>query len=122
MAEGFARAKGNQLVDAYSAGTFPTGVVSPEAIEVMREKGIDISHQVSKGIGDVSFEGLDVVVSMANYSADDLCPASFRGHKINWAVPDPIGKPIDCFRIARDEIEGKVRSLLEWIWKEEPTR
>jgi len=118
MAEGFARSIGGDMVEVYSAGTAPTGMLSPEAVEVMREKGIDISGHYSKGIDEVPLDEMDVVVSMGCCSAGELCPLGFEGKKVDWVVEDPIGKPIEFFRRVRDGIEEKVRSLLDQLWRE----
>lgn len=118
MAEGFARNLGGGIVEPYSAGTNPTGLLSREAVEVMREKGIDISAQHSKGLADVPLEAMDLVVTMGCCSADEVCPVTFNGRKLDWDIEDPIGKPIGTFRRVRDRIEEKVKGLLAEIWRE----
>lgn len=117
MAEGFARSIGGDLVEAYSAGTNPTGLVSEKTIAAMKEKGIDISGQHSKSLEEVSLEEMDIVVSMAGWSAEQLCPSSCHAQKLDWYVEDPIGRTMDRFRMTRDELEEKVKRLLESIWK-----
>ena len=111
MAEGFAREFGGELYDIYSAGTSATGVVSIEVIRVMAEKGIDISEQISNGLDEVPVEEMDVVVSMARRSASEICPPDFKGQKIDWLIKDPIGGPMEGFRIVRDDIEVMVKDL-----------
>jgi len=59
MAEGFARALGKDTIEAYSAGSRPSGKVNPIAIEVMKEAGIDISQATSKGFADLPIEDFD---------------------------------------------------------------
>jgi len=118
MAEGFARHLGGDMVEAFSAGTNPTGLLSSQAIEVMKEKGIDITPQYSKGLSDVPVETMDVVVTMGCCRADEVCPVTFAGKKIDWDIEDPIGQPIEVFRRVRDEIEAKVRGLLTELWRE----
>ncbi len=120
MAEGFARALGGNSVEVYSAGTNHTGLVSAEAIAVMDEKGIDISDQYSKGLEDVPLTEMDYIVSMANRSANELCPPSFQGERIDWRVEDPIGGSKDAFRIIRDDLGERIKQLLESIWKGKP--
>ena len=120
MAEGFARKHGGELFDIYSAGTSATGVVSIEVIKVMEEKGIDISGQISNGLGEVPVGEMDVVVSMARRSAAEICPPDFQGQKIDWKIEDPIGGPMDGFRIVRDDIEDRVRDLLKSTWENNP--
>ncbi|MDH3215678.1 MAG: arsenate reductase ArsC [Candidatus Krumholzibacteria bacterium] len=117
MAEGFGRSYGDAFLDVYSAGLHPTGVVSAEAIQVMREKGIDISGHHSKGIDDVPIEEMDIVVSLTGHAAADICPPSFTGSTVDWKIDDPVGQHFERFRTARDEIEARVRELVETIWK-----
>lgn len=117
MAEGFAREMGGDVVEAWSAGLHPTGVVSEDAILMMEEHGVDISQQRSNGLDDVPLDEMDMVVSMTGIPARDLFPAEFQGTLIDWDVDDPIGRPLSVFRRVRDEIEEKVKNLLEEIRK-----
>jgi arsenate reductase len=117
MAEGFARALGDDFVEVYSAGTHPTGAISEDAIMMMEEKGIDISRQFSKGLRSVPLDTIDIVVSMVGYPSEEILPADFSGKAIDWDVDDPIGRSIGVFRRVRDEIEEKVTNLLESIRK-----
>lgn len=115
MAEGFARALGDDVVEAYSAGIHPTGVVSEDAIMMMEERGIDISQQRSKGFESVPLGEIDIIVSMAGYRLREILAPEFRGMCAEWSVDDPIGRSVDTFRRVRDEIEEKVEVLLEEI-------
>jgi arsenate reductase len=117
MAEGFARALGDDVVEVYSAGIHPTGVVSEDAIFMMEEHGIDISHQRSNGLSRIPLDEIDIVVSMTGFPARDFLPADFRGTVIDWYVDDPIGRSLETFRRVRNEIEEKVKDLLEEIRK-----
>jgi len=117
MAEGFARALGNDIVESWSAGLHPTGVVSEDAILMMEENGVDISRQRSNGLEEIPLSEIDIVVSMTGIPAAELFPASFQGKLIDWDVDDPIGRPLRTFRRVRDEIEEKVKDLLEEIRK-----
>jgi arsenate reductase len=120
MAEGFARSMGSDLVEAYSAGISHTGVLSEKTITAMEEKGIDISGQRSKGLEDVPLLDMDYIVNMATPSADDICPPSYKGEKLVWRVLDPIGESREYFKSVRDDIERRVKELLESIWKGHP--
>jgi arsenate reductase len=120
MAEGFARDMGAAFLDVHSAGIRPTGIVSEEAKLVMAEKNIDISAQRSKGLSDVPASEMDYIVNMSGYSADDAVPAGFGGTVVEWRVEDPVGKPIDYFRSARDTIEEKTRDFVRRLWNESP--
>jgi arsenate reductase len=115
MAEGFARAWGDGFVEAYSAGTHPTGVVSEASIEMMAEIAIDISGQRSKGLEQVPLDWMDVIVSMAPRPAAKMAPQEFRGRALDWRIDDPLGRPSDAFRRVRDEIGARVHELLDEI-------
>lgn len=111
MAQGFARALGGGRVDARSGGSRPLGYVLPEAIEVMREKGIDISGHPSRGFDEAWVrEECDLVVTMG--CGDDACPAFIGKPLVDWALDDPKGRDLATFRRVRDGIEARVRDLL----------
>lgn len=109
IAEGFAKHYGKDKIEAYSAGSKPSGRIDEMAIKVMQEKGIDISGQSSKGFPDLPVKKFDIVVTMG---CKDACPFVPSKEHIEWDIPDPRGKSINFFRIVRDEIEEKVRSLM----------
>lgn len=109
MAEGFARSLGGAAVEAASAGSEPSGRVSPRATEAMREVGIDLSGQRSKAIGEVEGRTYDAVVSMG---CGDACPHVPAGRRLEWDVPDPKDMPEEEFRRVRDEIRRRVEALL----------
>ena len=110
MAEGFARALGKDDVEAWSAGSKPTGRVNPNAIAVMKEKGIDISRHESKKISDLPLHEWDVIITMG---CGDACPYVPGKQRLDWPLPDPVNKPIEEFRKVRDDIESRVKSLLK---------
>jgi arsenate reductase len=120
MAEGLASAFGGELVEAYSAGTNPTGVVSEDAIEIMRELKIDISRLRSKGLDEVPVADMDIVVSMAPRPAAMIVPRNFRGRAIDWRVEDPVGKSLTVFRRVRSELDVLVRQLVEDVRRHPP--
>lgn len=111
MAQGFARHYGGAAVEARSGGSRPLGYLLPEAVQVMREKGIDISQEPSKGFDEPWVrERCHLVVTMG--CGDDACPAFIGKPLVDWELPDPKGKPIEEFRAVRDEIERLVLELL----------
>jgi protein-tyrosine-phosphatase len=110
MAEGFARASGPPDLIVYSAGSHPAGFVAREAIESMKEKGIDLSAHHSKGLRDVPLMEYDYVVTMG---CGDACPWVPAKKRLDWKIPDPIGRGADFFRSVRDDLEIKVRNLLK---------
>jgi arsenate reductase (thioredoxin) len=116
IAEGFARALGSEFLEPYSAGTHP-GQLHPRAITVMHERGIDISHQHSKGLEDIR-QPMDLVVTVCDQAAE-ACPVFPASVQIlHWSLPDPAqaqGTPeqvLQVFRQVRDEIEARVRGLI----------
>lgn len=113
MAEGFANAYGDGLLKAESAGTHPSGYVNADAVDAMREEGIDISHQSSKGIQEFDLMAYDAVISLCDADTDQLCPANYGGVKAQWNIPDPVGKPLSEFRRVRNMIEERVRQMIE---------
>jgi protein-tyrosine-phosphatase len=109
MAEAFARMHGAGVVDAYSAGSRPSGVVSPRAVEAMRERDYDLSTHRSKSLTDVPQGPYAYVVTMG---CGDACPWIPAAHHEDWELPDPKHMSPDDFRAVRDEIERRVLALL----------
>ena len=109
IAEGFAKKYGGDKVEVYSAGSKPSGIVNPDAIEVMKEAGIDISGQVSKGFERLPYNKFDLIVTMG---CQDVCPFFPAKEKIDWQIEDPKGKGMEVFRKVRDEIGEKVKWLV----------
>ena len=110
MAEGFAKALGQGEIEGYSAGSRPSFQVDPLAIEVMKEKGIDLSARRPKGLNDLPPVEMDYLISMG---CEEACPAIPAKKVIGWKIPDPKGKSLDAFRNIRNIIEEKVRTLLK---------
>ncbi len=108
MAEGFAKYYGKEI-SVYSAGSRPSGGVNPMAVDVMEEKGIDISNQKSKGLDALPRDDFDFVITMG---CGDNCPTVSAKKRIEWRIKDPKGASIEVFREVRDEIEKKVLELL----------
>ena len=111
MAEGFARALGKQRVTAFSAGSKPSGQIDPRAIQFMRERGIDLTLQRSKGLDDLHTGAKwDYIVTMG---CGDACPSLPAQHRIDWDLPDPKHLSDEQFRAVRDRIEALVASLID---------
>lgn len=109
MAEGFARSTAGDKLDIWSAGSHPAGFVSREAVESMKEAGIDISRYHSKGVSDLPYSEFDYVVTMG---CGDDCPLVSTKKRLDWQIPDPIGASPEFFRKIRDLIRNKVVALL----------
>ncbi len=113
MAEGFGKYYGKGLVQVRSAGTAACGFVNPVTIEMMREKGIDISGQSSTQLTDEMVGWADIVVTLGCCAADMVCPVTYTGGKVDWPIDDPLGMGPEFFRRVRDDIEVRVRRLIE---------
>jgi arsenate reductase len=111
MAEAYANHFGNGRVQAFSAGSHPLGAIAAETYEVMREEGISLEGQSSKGVREVPVGEMDIVVGMGIEVACPV-PADFKGRVVEWHVPDPYGHNLETFRDVRDVIEGQVVALL----------
>jgi protein-tyrosine-phosphatase len=109
MAEAFARIHGSKAIEAYSAGSRPSGRVNPRAIQFMAEKGYDISSHISKAIDQFSGTEIDAAVTMG---CGDACPLVRAKVREDWEIPDPKELTDDEFRAVRDLIEEKVKTLL----------
>jgi protein-tyrosine-phosphatase len=109
MAEGFARALGADRVTVFSAGSRPSGRINPRAIQFMKEKGIDLSVQRSKGLADLPGVRWDYIVTMG---CGDACPTLPAVHRRDWELIDPKHLDDAGFRAVRDTIEARVTDLI----------
>ena len=112
MAEGFAKHLGKDILDAWSAGSNPSGQVNPNAALFMKEKKIDLETHKSKGLHDVPQHTWDFVITMG---CGDTCPFVDTRNREDWALPDPKNLPPSEFRKVRDEIETRIKNLLQII-------
>ena len=106
MAEAFARMAG---IEAYSAGSRPSGKVNAKAIEAMGELGYDLAGHSSKGLTDLPDVEFDVAVTMG---CGDQCPNLRAARHEDWQIPDPKEMSPDEFRAVRDLIGAKVQALV----------
>lgn len=114
IAEGFAKSIAPNM-SARSAGLVPAGFIAKKAIEVMKEKGIDLSMQNSKPLTEEYLEWADLIISVCE-SSKGLCKIIKTKKKIiNWDIEDPRGKDLELYRKVRDKIEEKVKELIERI-------
>src|SRR5678816_3262985 len=113
MSQAFAKMIGGRNIDAYSAGSKPSGVVNPKAIAAMKELGYDLSAHQSKSLEEVkAFAPFDAVVTMG---CGDACPWMPAKKFIDWQIPDPKHMEPDDFRKVRDYISDLVKELLQRI-------
>ena len=109
MAEAFARIHGGAGVEAYSAGSQPSGVINPKAIEAMLELGYDLSRHASKSLAEIPDLEYDFVATMG---CGDACPMVRAKRREDWNIQDPKHLSQDEFRKVRDLIESRVNAAL----------
>jgi protein-tyrosine-phosphatase len=109
MAEAFARIHGGDSVEAFSAGSRPSGRINPKAIRFMAELGYDLATHTSKSLDDVNGE-FDAVVTMG---CGDSCPWVPARRREDWSLPDPRDMDDEAYRGVRDQISRRVQVLLE---------
>lgn len=109
MSEAFARMHGAEVLEAHSAGSRPSGVVNPRAIQAMAEVGYDLSTHSSKSVDDVPGGDFDYVITMG---CGDDCPWIPALERDDWPLPDPKAMPPEEFNRVRDEVERRVKELI----------
>ena len=109
MAEGSLRSIAGDRFDVASAGVAPSSV-RPEAVEVMKEIGIDISAHRSKSVDEFVDRSFDYIITVCD-NARETCPVfSGSAERIHWSFDDPAAitgtgeEKLDAFRKSRDEI------------------
>lgn len=113
MSQAFAIMHGGDTVEAYSAGSKPSGIVNPKAIAAMKELGYDLSTHDSKSLQDVEqYAPFDAVVTMG---CGDACPWMPAKQFIDWQIPDPKHMEPAAFNEVRDSISEKVKELLKTL-------
>ena len=118
MAEGLLRHDGGQNYEVVSAGIHPSHV-RPEAIQVMRELGIDISAHRSKSVEEFTGQHFDYVITVCD-NANESCPVfPAAAKRIHWSLEDPAAvqgseeQRLAAFRRIRDQLRTHLRQLFE---------
>lgn len=118
IAEGIVNHLFGERWQAFSAGVRPTGFVHPNAIRVMDERGIDISHARSKAVDEFRDEAFDLVVTVCDAAAEE-CPVWLgKGQRVHLGFPDPakaVGTAEEIllqFRQVRDALKRNLGELL----------
>jgi arsenate reductase len=116
MAEALARARWDGRVRVASAGSQPTRV-NPFAIEVMRERGLDLGSHHAKSVTTIDPAAVDLVITLC---ADEVCPLFLsRAPRLHWPLPDPASDDpsltrddmLERFRRTADAIEARLAEL-----------
>jgi arsenate reductase (thioredoxin) len=93
-----------------SAGSMPAEEIHPPVVEVMDELGLDLTQEFPKPLTDEVVQASDVVITMG---CGDACPVYPGKRYLDWELDDPSGRPLDEVRAIRDEIDRRVRELLD---------
>ena len=109
MAEAFARMHGASNVEAYSAGSRPSGIVNPKAIRAMEDLGYDLATHGSKSLDDLPDVQFDFVATMG---CGDECPFIRAARREDWQIPDPRDLAPDEFLVVRDQIADRIKTVL----------
>jgi protein-tyrosine-phosphatase len=109
MAQAFAKIWGGEEVEAYSAGSRPSGKINPKAIASMSELGYDLSTHDSKSLDEIPAIQFDYVVTMG---CGDACPWVPAIQRIDWQIPDPREMDPKDFNAVRNLISEKVQELI----------
>lgn len=113
MSQAFATMHGGSNIEAFSAGSKPSGIINPKAITAMKEIGYDLSTHSSKSLDEVKvFAPFDAVITMG---CGDACPWMPAKRFLDWEIPDPKNMDREAFNDVRDLIEKKVTALLSDI-------
>lgn len=112
MAEGFAKALGNDKISATSSG-LEASHVDPIVVQVMSEIGIDVSHQSSKALSEFEPEAFDAVISLCGCGVNLPKGWVLRETFEDWQLDDPEGHSIEVFRRVRDQVKARVITLVE---------
>ncbi|MFD3422716.1 arsenate reductase ArsC [Streptomyces decoyicus] len=112
MAAAFLTHLGGDRVQVRSAGSAPADAVNPSVVAAMAEVGIDVSAEVPKVLTVEAVQASDVVITMG---CGDTCPVFPGKRYLDWQLPDPAGQGVEAVRPLRDDIEQRIRGLLDEI-------
>lgn len=112
MAQAFANIYGADKVQAYSAGSRPSGVVNPKAIAAMAELDYDLNVHDSKSLDDLPEQEYEYLITMG---CGEECPWFKSNKRADWEIPDPKYLEPEDFNVIRDLIKEKVINLLSKI-------
>ncbi|MEU3290608.1 arsenate reductase ArsC [Streptomyces longwoodensis] len=112
MAAAFLTHLAGDRVQVCSAGSAPADTVNQAVVEAMAEVGIDIAAEVPKVLTVEAVQASDVVITMG---CGDTCPVFPGKRYLDWELPDPAGRGVEAVRPIRDEIEKRIRGLVDDI-------
>jgi ArsR family transcriptional regulator len=110
IAAGILRQLAGDRVLVRTAGSEPAGDVRNAILGTLDEIGVSLGDEFPKPLTDEAVRAADVVVTMG---CGDACPIYPGRRYIDWELDDPVGKSADQIRLIRDDIDRRVRALLD---------
>jgi arsenate reductase (thioredoxin) len=110
MAAGLVKLRSEGRIHVRSAGSDPGEEINPAVVTAMREVGVDLSEEFPKPLTDEVVRAADVVITMG---CGDACPIYPGKRYEDWTLDDPAGQDLDAVRRIRDEIDERVRTLVD---------
>jgi protein-tyrosine-phosphatase len=108
-----------ERVEVLTGGTDPADHVHDVVVDAMAERDVDLAGTTPRRIPREELLAADFVVTMG-CSADDVCPATWRGDARDWGLEDPAGQPLEAVRATRDEIADRVGALFDELTADLP--
>ena len=112
MAAGLTRFRSEGRIRVRSAGSAPAEEINPKAVAALEELGIDVTDEFPKPLTDEGVRAADVVITMG---CGDACPIYPGKRYEDWELDDPAGQDLETVRRIRDEIDGRVRALVDGL-------
>jgi protein-tyrosine-phosphatase len=112
MAAGLVKLRSAGRIRVRSAGSDPGEEISPAVVAAMEEVGVDLSEEFPKPLTDEVVDAADVVVTMG---CGDACPIYPGKRYEDWTLDDPAGQDLAAVRRIRDEIDERVRLLVDQL-------
>jgi protein-tyrosine-phosphatase len=110
MAAGLVKLRSHGRIHVRSAGSDPAEAINPAVVEAMSEIGVDTSEEFPKPLTDEVVRAADVVITMG---CGDACPIYPGKPYEDWELDDPAGQDLEAVRRIRDEIDERVRRLVD---------
>jgi multimeric flavodoxin WrbA len=110
MAAAFAQYLAGEKIEAASAGSEPAEKINLDMVKAMEEKGIDMGFRKTRSLDKAASDlQPDIIITMG---CGEACPFIPGMQRMDWDLPDPAGQSMDVMRNIRDEIEKKVKALV----------
>ena len=110
MAAGLVKLRSGGRIHVRSAGSSPADEINPAVVQAMREIGVDMSEEFPKPLTDEVVRAADAVITMG---CGDACPIYPGKRYEDWTLDDPAEQDLETVRRIRDEIDGRVRTLID---------